>query len=313
MPSSYTNVVLQKPDYLATGSWTPQDDRKPLSDLVYPGVVGSGDFLVSFVSGLTVSVAAGVAFIKGGNVADQGTYREYDPTSHNISVASGGANPRLDQIILRILDQDHDTSRSYQAVLEVIPGTPTAGATLANRTGAANLDTLLNGSKSYLLLADVLVPAGAGSISGSAIGDRRMRYLPKGNEHLARVTRTTTLAVTATTEATAQVIMTAPDVFCDGVSEYCVEFSAPSWNVGNDGDAGLISLFDNGAAVCRLGDNRNSTRTPFYAKHFIVPTFGIHSFSARVFHNPAGGTVFSGDGTSGNLVPSRLRITRISG
>jgi len=187
MPSSYTNVTLQKPNYLATGNWTPQDDRKWFSDMVSPGVVGAGDFLVSFVSGLTVQVAAGTAYIKGQNVADQGTYRQYEATSHNINVGAGGANPRLDQIILRVLDQDHDTSGSYLGVIEVIPGTPTAGATLANRSGAADLTTLSNGSKNVLLLADVLVGAGAGSISAGAIGDKRVRATMFGNIIVPRV------------------------------------------------------------------------------------------------------------------------------
>jgi hypothetical protein len=174
MPSSYTNVVLSAPNYLATGSWSPKDDREWFADLASPGVVGINDFLVSFVSGLTVQTAAGIAYIKGGNVADQGMYRQAESSTNNITVGTANpTNPRLDQIILRVLDQDHDTSGSRQGVLEVIPGTATAGATLANRNGAANLNALSNGSLSYLLLADVLVLAGASSIGSTNIGDKR--------------------------------------------------------------------------------------------------------------------------------------------
>lgn len=175
MPSSYTNVVLQKPNWFSSGSWTPQDFREAYGDIITPGVVGINDFLVSVSSGLTLSVAAGVAYIKGGNAADQGMYRQYAAGANTIAVAAAHATlPRLDQIILRVLDADHDSNGgSYQGLIEVIPGTATSGATLANRTGAAALGSILNSSQSYILLSDVLVPAAAGSLVAGNLGDQR--------------------------------------------------------------------------------------------------------------------------------------------
>lgn len=189
MPSSYTNVVLQKPDFFSSGTWTPQDFREAWADIIASGVVGAGDFLVATTTGLTVSVAAGVAYIKGQNVADQGSYRQYSSASQNIAVGTANAtNPRLDQIILRVLDADHDANGgSYQGLIEVIPGTATAGATLTNRSGAADLTALSNSSKSALLLADVLVPAAAGSLSAGNLNDRRTRAVVNGNMVTPRV------------------------------------------------------------------------------------------------------------------------------
>lgn len=171
---AYTKVVISDPLYMQPDTYSAQDDRRAWADFISPGVVGVNDFLVTWVSALTVQVAAGVAYVPGLNVADQGLYRQRESGNTNIAVGAGDAtNPRLDQIILRVLDHVHDTSGLDEARIEVVPGTPTSGATLVNRNGAADLTALTENSKSVLLLADVLVPAGASAISGAAIGDKR--------------------------------------------------------------------------------------------------------------------------------------------
>jgi microcystin-dependent protein len=73
------------------------------------------------------------------------------------------------------MDTTHDSSGFSEARIEVVPGTPTSGATLANAAGAANLTTLGEASKSVLLLAYVLVPAAAGSLTSTATNIRDMR------------------------------------------------------------------------------------------------------------------------------------------
>lgn len=124
-------------------------------------------------SGLSVDVASGVAFVQGDDDPDQGLYRIFleDP-SNSSSWLSGiqtadASDPRLDQIVAQVYDDFVDSSGNYSWVLQVITGTPTTGATLSNRDGAATLpDTAL-------LLADVLVPATATDIDPSDIADRR--------------------------------------------------------------------------------------------------------------------------------------------
>ena len=175
----YTKVVLgNKPLYVRgpIGSeieYTAQMVRMLASDVFDEGVVGANDLLGSIVSGLTVSHAAGSAYVAGSMVTNQGLYREQVDAAVQITVGAHHATlPRLDQIILRIMDAAHDTSGLYEARIEVIPGTATAGATLVNRNGAADLTTLDEDSKNVLLLTDVLVPATAGAIT---IGDKRVR------------------------------------------------------------------------------------------------------------------------------------------
>jgi hypothetical protein len=182
MPSYTQSILTPDPLYLQPKSYDARSDRKPFADILSQGVVGSGDMLVTLTSGMGISIASGAAWVLGANISDQGMYREYIAAAVPLTVtAADGANPRLDQVILRVLDTAADASGSSEARIEIVPGTPTAGATLVNRNGAANLTTLLEASKSVLLLADILVPAGAGSLSGGNLADRRVTALPKNS------------------------------------------------------------------------------------------------------------------------------------
>src|SRR6185295_17542087 len=173
----YTQAVLTPdPLYLQPKSYDARSDRKWFADIMSPGVVGAGSYAVTFVSGLTCRAAAGTAYILGQNVADQGMYRQYVTSNTDLAVGAGHATlPRIDSFILRVMDTAHDSSGFSEARIEVVPGTPTAGATLANANGAANLTTLGEASKSVLLLAYILVPAAAGSLTSTAANVRDMR------------------------------------------------------------------------------------------------------------------------------------------
>lgn len=144
---------------------------------IQEGVIGATDLRVTAaVAGLQrVDIAGGAAFVKGdsgtpGTGLTQGLYYVVNDASVANAVtltASNGTNPRIDQIILRVLDTSDLGSASDSAVFEVVTGTATAGATLDNRTGAAALPN------DAIRLADVLVPAGSTATSAGNIRDRR--------------------------------------------------------------------------------------------------------------------------------------------
>lgn len=163
----YNQVVLSPdPLYLQTKSYDARSLRKPFSDFLSPGVEDAASFAVSINSGLQMSIAAGTAFVLGQNVADQGLYRQYTTAAVLVSATAHHATlPRIDQVVMRIMDSTHDASGFNEARIEIVPGTATAGATLDNRNGAANLATLGENSKSVLLLADLLVPATSGAVT----------------------------------------------------------------------------------------------------------------------------------------------------
>lgn len=78
--------------------------------------------------------------------------------------------PRVDQVILEVLDNVHDASGSSLARLRIVDGTATSGATLDNRLGATALPS------NAIRLCDMLVDAnGSGTVtmSNSKIRDRR--------------------------------------------------------------------------------------------------------------------------------------------
>lgn len=176
---AYTQAVLTPdPLYLQPKAYDARSDRKWFSDIISPGVIGSGDYAVTATAGnMNISIAAGVAYILGQNVPDQGTYRQYTTAATVLTVgANASGNPRIDTVILRVMDNAADSSTFNEARVEIVPGAPTAGATLANLNGKANLATLTDSSKSVLALAFILVPNGATVLTtATSLKDARVR------------------------------------------------------------------------------------------------------------------------------------------
>lgn len=181
MPA-YTQVLVSPGAiYLDDKNYTPQDDRRALFDIVGGGTpdinASSQDLLVIPGTNLTVSVYTGVAYVAGTSpiTNDNGSYRVYSDSIRSITLGTANAtNPRLDQIVLRVMDDEFDNSGFVETRIEVLPGTPTAGATLGNRNGAAALMSMAENSDALYLLADILVAAGATAVGSSNIKDRRI-------------------------------------------------------------------------------------------------------------------------------------------
>lgn len=193
--------VSQEPSYLSDGSYTADSDRRWFEDIMRDGVIGTGDFLVSAGTGgaMHLSVAAGRALVPGLNVTDQGKYRVKEPTAlvNAFDVpASDPSKNRIDAVILRVFDASNDASGVRKARFEVVPGTPTTGADLNSRQGAADLTTLTDSSKSVLHLADVRVTAGGTTTNTMPIRDRRKLAWPK-NAPYTFINNNLTYTVTA--------------------------------------------------------------------------------------------------------------------
>lgn len=124
------------------------------------GVRGAGDLAVTqhaAGANMSVDVAAGVAVVQDDS-SSAGALSWVSPAAATLTItAASGANPRVDMVVV-----------SKAGVLSVVAGTPTAGATLDNRNGAAALPA------SSALLADVLVGTSVSSIANGVIRDRRL-------------------------------------------------------------------------------------------------------------------------------------------
>jgi hypothetical protein len=154
-----------------------------------PGVAGYEDYRViqrqaganmTVDVGTTAQTALGMTgWVTGSTRGHQGIYEcaTVDwtaPTTStyaaqiNVDVAANASgNPRLDIVVLEVLDLQHVGTGSSVQQIRVITGTPTAAATLDNRNGAPALPA------TCILLADILVPNAAASIGTADIRDRR--------------------------------------------------------------------------------------------------------------------------------------------
>lgn len=143
----------------------------------YEGIFAAGDYLVTpaAAGGQRVDVAAGTALVQGDTGTRNGLYLQVNDAAIASAAtlnASDPALPRLDQIVLRVRDSSDLGDASDTPSIDVVTGTPTAGATLDNRNGAAALPA------NALRLADVLVPAASSAVTAGNVRSRRKKALP---------------------------------------------------------------------------------------------------------------------------------------
>ncbi|MFE6689646.1 hypothetical protein ACFVFQ_24600 [Streptomyces sp. NPDC057743] len=145
------------------GAMTPTSELASRS-----GVIAGGDPLTATpVASMQVQIGTGRALVQGTDA--QGAYPVAVTAPETLTVADGDAQyPRVDSIVLRVLDPLFDTSEQTAVAVEVIQGTPSATPAAPALPPAA------------LRLWEVTVPAGASAGTGginwaSALADRR-RY-----------------------------------------------------------------------------------------------------------------------------------------
>lgn len=163
-------MALITPDYLQTKSYAAKRDRRVNQALIMQeGIVQAGDFKVSqrgAGANMSVDVAAGESWVDGDAAVDQGFYHVVNDATVNVAIANNASgNPRIDTIILKVNDSADAGSGTDIPALEVVQGTPTAAATLANLNGIAALPA------TALRLAYVLVANGAVKIENAQIGN----------------------------------------------------------------------------------------------------------------------------------------------
>jgi hypothetical protein len=245
--------------------------------------VASADFMVTQrAAGANLSVdvnmpAGGFAYVQGDTVTGQGLYTVpvHLANINEAIVAADVTNPRIDQIILEAKDDILDASALNEAHTRVLVGTPTTGATLANRLGA----TALPGSA--LLLADVLVPANATTVPNSNIRDRRKwargafvrQLLTSGT---VTTTSTSAVVISASLLATVEcsgvplritLMATASQAVGDGVGTGCFLDGTQINGLGNLGETAVTSSSGTNAVGYVY------TTIPAAGSHTIQPSF----------------------------------------
>jgi hypothetical protein len=166
-------MTVLAPEFLQTTKYSAQRMRAMMAagGLIQEGIVNFGDFKVSqrgAGANMSVDVAAGDAWVLGDNTARQGLYHVGNDAVVNVAVPAAHATlPRIDQVVLRVYDSTVIGGEKDLAVVEVVSGTATGGATLANLTGAAALPA------SAIRLAYVLVGAAVVKIETANLGNLR--------------------------------------------------------------------------------------------------------------------------------------------
>ena len=154
-------------------------------------------------------------------------------------------------------------------------------------------------------------------LSSSATPDAYLfdTVLPTGSE-LDYVTFTAGVSITATSEATANTIVTANAITFDGVTAAEIEFYAPSARPRNTTAAGnlFIYLYD-GTSVGRMAFYQNvATGTdskPVLLKHRLVPTAAAHTYSIRAAVDAGTGNIGAGAGGAAADMPGFIRISTV--
>lgn len=166
-------AIVASPEFLQTQSYAAQRLRYQQEDFTPngEGVMGQADFRVSqrgAGANMSVDIAAGAAIVRGDSIARQGLYHVVNDATINAAVsANASGNPRIDIVTVQCSDSTDSGSGTDVSTINVIAGTPTGGATLDNRSGAAAIPN------NQLHLADVLVANGAVSILDASIRSRR--------------------------------------------------------------------------------------------------------------------------------------------
>lgn len=286
MPSSIT--LAEKPVAVqgigATG-YSAIDLRRLVSAVAAQegvlALLATTDFKITPGAGLTLASAAGEAIVQGDSVVQQGRYYQRDSAGQaNITLATPPdvTNPRIDQVVLEIKDDIHDASGLNEGRIRVISGTPSVGATVDNRTGAAVLPN------TCMRLADVLVPAGfAGPfVAGTHIRDRRP-WARGINRLLKRNTGASSDDYTRTGgDAIVDGTNLAPRLECSGVpleiswrGQASIDTAGASMAWGMRMDA---ATFDGGPEFTMLPTQANIP-LGFNIEWELVPTPGSHSFA----------------------------------
>lgn len=119
------------------------------------------------------------------------------------------------------------------------------------------------------------------------------------------VAATSDVSITATSEATANTIVTANAVTYDGSTVIYVEFYTYALDQGTTFIA--LVLYDGSSSIGRIGLGLGATRVPALVKRRLTPSAAAHTYSIRAYVDAGTGTAEAGAGGNGNKMPLYIR------
>lgn len=139
--------------------------------------------------------------------------------------------------------------------------------------------------------------------------------VPPGTE-LDYVAFTAPVTVSATTDATANTVVTANAVSFDGSTVAMIEFYCPYITPGSSAGSNVIVQINEGATILgyvssTLVPSAAQMNAPGGGRLRLTPTNASHTYSARAWRSTANGTVGAGAGGTGAYAPGFIRITKV--
>ena len=122
---------------------------------------------------------------------------------------------------------------------------------------------------------------------------------------------TSDVAISATTSAGANTIVTASAVTFDGSTAVVIEYFA-EFQTGSGGNLYAV-LYDGSTELGWMGvvtSPSGVVRVPVSAPRRLTPSAASHTYSVRGFRDTADGTMKAGSGASGTYPPGFIRITK---
>jgi hypothetical protein len=122
-------------------------------------------------------------------------------------------------------------------------------------------------------------------------------------------------SITATTEGSANTVITSGAVTCDGSTPIEIEFWAP-YIRSRANNVLFIVLYEDGSSIGLMALAGGGSVGDFYnpgvlGRRKLTPTAGSHTFSIRAYiGGGSAGEVGAGAGGSGNYLPAFTRITQ---
>jgi len=156
----------------------------------------------------------------------------------------------------------------------------------------------------------------------TTLGPTNMNHIEQGiaaapGTELAYVQFTADVAISATSAASANTIVTATAVTFDGSTAVWIEFQATRVEVGSTALAPVfIDLWDSSTNLGILGSvvsNAPTMAAPFNRSFRMIPSSGSHTFSVRGWISAAspGSIVRASTGGAATNLPGHIRITRV--
>lgn len=139
---------------------------------------------------------------------------------------------------------------------------------------------------------------------------------PAGTEVVAYIEFTATATTVATTEGTAEEIVSLGSLAFDGSTVYELEFFAPTWAINATTTDMFILLHDGSAAIGWIWVGRtpavNVAQGTVFAKRKFTPAAGTRTYSIRHYMSATStGSVFAGVGGAGAYMPGYVQLRKV--